>query len=75
MDAGAAPVTLFYSYAHDDETLRDELQGHLKLLERRGLLAPWHDRGFDACGSKAPLDTRRPPLSPRWGEGARNKHR
>ena len=44
MDAGAAPVTLFYSYAHEDETLRDELQGHLKLLERRGLLAPWHDR-------------------------------
>ncbi|MBH2042031.1 MAG: CHAT domain-containing protein [Comamonadaceae bacterium] len=40
----AAPVTLFYSYAHEDEALRDELQGHLKLLERRGLLAPWHDR-------------------------------
>ena len=40
----AAPVSLFYSYAHEDEPLRDELQGHLKLLERRGLLAPWHDR-------------------------------
>ncbi|MDB5778076.1 MAG: response regulator receiver protein [Polaromonas sp.] len=39
-----APVTLFYSYAHEDEVLREELQGHLKLLERRGLLAPWHDR-------------------------------
>ena len=44
MDAAAAPVTLFYSYADEDEALRDELQGHLKLLERRGLLAPWHDR-------------------------------
>ncbi|MBC8056297.1 MAG: toll/interleukin-1 receptor domain-containing protein, partial [Rhizobiales bacterium] len=42
--ARAAPVTLFYSYAQEDEALRDELQGHLKLLERRGLLAPWHDR-------------------------------
>lgn len=42
----AAPVTLFYSYAHEDEALRDELQGHLKLLERRGLLAPWHDRSI-----------------------------
>ena len=42
--ASAAPVTLFYSYAHEDEALRDELQGHLKILERRGLLAPWHDR-------------------------------
>ena len=38
MDASAAPVSLFYSYAHEDEALRDELQGHLKLL------APWHDR-------------------------------
>ena len=44
MDAVATPVSLFYSYAHEDEALRDELQGHLKLLERRGLLAPWHDR-------------------------------
>ena len=44
MDAAAAPVTLFYSYAHEDEALRDELQGHLMLLQRRGLLAPWHDR-------------------------------
>ena len=42
--ASAAPVTLFYSYAHEDEALREELQGHLKLLERRGLIAPWHDR-------------------------------
>ncbi len=44
LSASAAPVTLFYSYAHEDEALRDELQGHLKILERRGLLAPWHDR-------------------------------
>ena len=44
MSAATAPVTLFYSNAHEDEALRDELQGHLKLLERRGLLAPWHDR-------------------------------
>lgn len=40
----AAPVSLFYSYAHEDAALRDELQGHLKILERRKLLAPWHDR-------------------------------
>ena len=44
MNPSAPPVTLFYSYAHEDEGLRDELQGHLKILERRGLLAPWHDR-------------------------------
>jgi CheY-like chemotaxis protein len=45
--AANAPVTLFYSYAHEDEALRDELQGHLKILERRGQLAPWHDRRIE----------------------------
>jgi CheY-like chemotaxis protein len=42
--APAPPVSLFYSYAHEDEALRDELRGHLKILERRGLLSSWHDR-------------------------------
>lgn len=44
--AGAAPVTLFYSYAHEDEPLRDELQGHLMILERRGVIRSWHDRAI-----------------------------
>ena len=39
-----APVSLFYSYAHEDEVLRGELAGHLKILERRGLISAWHDR-------------------------------
>lgn len=39
-----APISLFYSYAHEDESLRDELAGHLKILERRGLISAWHDR-------------------------------
>jgi hypothetical protein len=39
-----APVTLFYSYSHKDEDLRDELDGHLKILERRGMVQAWHDR-------------------------------
>ena len=39
-----APVSLFYSYAHEDEPLRIELVGHLKILERRGLVSQWHDR-------------------------------
>jgi CheY-like chemotaxis protein len=42
--AAKPPVSLFYSYAHEDEALREELRGHLKILERRGLLASWHDR-------------------------------
>jgi CheY-like chemotaxis protein len=43
-NAAAPPVSLFYSYAHEDEALRDELRGHLKILERRGLLSSWYDR-------------------------------
>jgi internalin A len=35
---------LFYSYSHKDEALRDELETHLKLLQRQGLIQPWHDR-------------------------------
>lgn len=42
--ARAPAVSLFYSYAHEDEPLRDELADHLKILERRGLVSAWHDR-------------------------------
>ena len=37
-------LRLFYSYAHKDVLLRDELETHLKLLQRQGLIQPWHDR-------------------------------
>jgi CheY-like chemotaxis protein len=43
-----APVSLFYSYAHEDEALRAELCGHLKILERRRLVSQWHDRQIQA---------------------------
>jgi len=46
--AADRPVMLFYSYAHDDEALRDELQGHLMILERRGVIRSWHDRAIVA---------------------------
>jgi internalin A len=42
--AAADALRLFYSYAHPDEHLRDELEIHLKLLERQGLIQNWHDR-------------------------------
>jgi internalin A len=42
------PARLFYSYSHKDETLRSELETHLKILHRRGLIEPWHDRNIDA---------------------------
>src|SRR5438034_895380 len=41
---GTSPVILFYSYAHEDEPLRNELEKHLSLLQRRGVITTWHDR-------------------------------
>ncbi len=41
-------IKLFCSYSHRDEHLRDELAKHLKLLERQGLIASWHDRRIGA---------------------------
>ncbi|MEA2463141.1 MAG: internalin [Acidobacteriota bacterium] len=38
------PKTLFFSYSHKDEALRDELETHLKLLERVGVITTWYDR-------------------------------
>ena len=37
-------VRLFFSYSHKDEDLRNELETHLKLFQRRGLIDPWTDR-------------------------------
>lgn len=37
------PATLFYSYSHKDASLRAELDTHLALLKRQGLLATWFD--------------------------------
>ena len=38
------PVTIFFSYSHRDEELRDELAKHLSILERNGVITGWHDR-------------------------------
>ncbi len=42
------PIRLFYSYAHKDEKLRNELDTHLKLLQRQGLIDSWYDRNINA---------------------------
>jgi TIR domain len=42
------PLELFYSYAHEDERLRDDLDKHLRNLERQGVLSGWHDRRIPA---------------------------
>ena len=45
----ARPVsTLFFSYSHADEDLRDQLEMHLSALKRQGLISSWHDRRITA---------------------------
>ena len=39
-----SPVPVFISYAHKDERFREDLEAHLKLLQRQGLIEMWHDR-------------------------------
>ena len=37
-------ISLFFSYSHQDEELRNELAKHLKTLERQGVISAWYDR-------------------------------
>ena len=37
-------ATLFYSYSHVDENLRDQLETHLSTLKRQGIISSWRDR-------------------------------
>lgn len=41
-------IKLFFSYSHKDEKLRDELEKHLSILKRKGVISTWHDRKIDA---------------------------
>jgi TIR domain len=41
-------IEVFYSYAHRDEALRTELDTHLSLLQRQGIITDWHDRRITA---------------------------
>ncbi|MGA2073365.1 MAG: toll/interleukin-1 receptor domain-containing protein [Terriglobia bacterium] len=42
------PLRVFISYSHKDETLRAELETHLKLLQRQDLISVWTDRKIAA---------------------------
>jgi len=35
---------LFFSYSHKDEALRNQLETHLALLKRQGVISTWNDR-------------------------------
>ncbi len=37
-------VKAFISYSHKDEPLRNELESHLSMLKRSGVIETWHDR-------------------------------
>ena len=41
-------IEVFYSYSHKDEELRDQLEIHLSLLKRQGVIDNWHDRRISA---------------------------
>ena len=53
LSASQQAVEVFFSYAHKDEDLRDELAKHLRLLERQRIIAGWHDRRIPAGGEWA----------------------
>jgi len=38
------PVDVFISYVPEDDDLRDELEEHLALLKRDGVIRAWHQR-------------------------------
>ncbi len=41
-------LTLFISYAHEDESFRKDFDKHLAALRREGLVEEWHDRMIKA---------------------------
>jgi TIR domain len=43
-----APISLFYSYSHKDEALRNRLEAHLAQLQADGVISGWHDRRIAA---------------------------
>ncbi len=48
MELRSEAARLFISYSHKDDRLCEELQTHLKLLQRVGVVAAWDDRQIDA---------------------------
>ena len=44
MDAKTMPaIEVFFSYAHEDETMRVQLEKHLTTMKRLGQITGWHD--------------------------------
>ena len=45
---GQQAIEVFFSYAHEDEKLRDRLETHLSILKRSDVISAWHDRQIGA---------------------------
>lgn len=41
-------ASVFFSYSHADEALRDQLEKQLSILRRQGVIETWHDRRIGA---------------------------
>ncbi|MBE9085923.1 toll/interleukin-1 receptor domain-containing protein [Tolypothrix sp. LEGE 11397] len=41
-------IKIFFSYAHEDEKLRNNLEKHLALLQRQGVITGWYDHKIGA---------------------------
>jgi len=41
-------ASVFFSYSHADENLRDQLEKHLSVLKHQGVIGTWHDRRIPA---------------------------
>jgi hypothetical protein len=42
------PIEVFFSYAHEDESLCEKLVKALAVLQRQGIIRDWHDRKITA---------------------------
>lgn len=40
--------SVFFSYSHADEPLRNQLEKQLSMLKRQGVIETWHDRRIGA---------------------------
>ncbi|HZU02475.1 MAG TPA: hypothetical protein VFA10_22600, partial [Ktedonobacteraceae bacterium] len=47
MSQQSVPIQVFCSYAPQDESLYQELEKHLSVLQHQNLIAAWHSRAGD----------------------------
>ncbi len=53
------PIQIFCCYAHKDKALLVDLEKHLEILRRSGLITVWYDRDIDPGAEwKREIDTR-----------------